>query len=93
MLGVNFSFFRQISTIQLGIFDGFFLLFRLLIQSNQVFVLGVAFCFFRHISTIQLFNFDVIFLLFRFSMQRNLIFVLGVEFFLQTSFDFLTKHF
>ena len=43
MLRVDFSFFKQISTIQLAIFDGVFLLFRLSIQSNEVFVLGVVF--------------------------------------------------
>ena len=63
MLGVEFSFFKHISTIQLAIFDGIFLLFRLLIQSNRVLVLEVAFSFFRHISTIQLFNFDVFFVI------------------------------
>ena len=52
MLGVDFSFFREISTIQLAIFDGFFLLFRLLIQGNGVFALGVDFFLFRQISTI-----------------------------------------
>ena len=43
VLRVDFSFFKQISTIQLAIFDGVFLLFRLSIQSNEVFVLGVVF--------------------------------------------------
>ena len=50
MLGVNFSFFRQISTIQLAIFDGVFLLFRLSIQSKGIFVFGVEFFLFRQIS-------------------------------------------
>ena len=43
MLGVDFSFFRHNSTIQLFNFDGNFLLFRLSIQSNGIFVLGVDF--------------------------------------------------
>ena len=52
MLGVKFTFFRQISAIQLTIFDGVFLLFRLSIHGNGVFVLGVNFSFFRQFSTI-----------------------------------------
>ena len=43
MLRVNFSFFKHISTIQLAIFDGIFLLFRISIQNNGIFVLGVVF--------------------------------------------------
>ena len=43
MLGVDFSFFKHISTNQLAIFDGILLLFRLSIQSNGIFVLGLAF--------------------------------------------------
>ena len=52
MLGVVFSFFKHISTIELAIFDGIFLLFRILIQGNGVFALGVDFFLFRQISTI-----------------------------------------
>ena len=43
MLGVKFSFFKQISAIQLTTFDGVFLLFRLSVQSDGIFVLGVEF--------------------------------------------------
>ena len=43
MLGMDFSFFKHISTIQLAIFDGIFLLFQISIQSNKIFVLGVVF--------------------------------------------------
>ena len=86
MLGVEFFSSDKFRLFNWPFLTEFFLLFRLSIQSNRVFVLGVDFSFFGHISTIQLAIFDGIFLLFRLSIQSNEIFVLGVEFFSSNKF-------
>ena len=80
VLGVDFSFFRHISTIQLFSFDGIFLLFRLSIQSNGIIVLGVDFFLQTKFDFLNSHFWRICVCYSDFRYKSNGIFVLGVDF-------------